>query len=161
MEVDSLSAVLLSSLCFFNSRPLVEVDLSCPVMSIKFSFQLTTSRGGRPDGVEDEGLPFNFFNSRPLVEVDTKDFTTEWPNIIFQLTTSRGGRQTNSLPPARVKVFQLTTSRGGRQTNSLPPARVKIFQLTTSRGGRHTCSGRLQHDRTFQLTTSRGGRRMV
>ena len=67
MQVD-----MRNCLKIFNSRPLVEVDLTKIANGALVDFQLTTSRGGRQDSSY-TGLRQNFFNSRPLVEVDRSE----------------------------------------------------------------------------------------
>ena len=61
------------------------------MLSIFFSFQFTTSRGGR--------------------QIDK---VAEWLKGDFQFTTSRGGRHRSGAGYQHSVVFQFTTSRGGR-----------------------------------------------
>ena len=78
------------------------------------TFQLTTSRRGRPF-LRYEFVPYPYFNSLPHAEVDDSGKIRDGESINF-----------NSLPHAEVdgrlrmyfrcpKTFQLTTSRRGRQ----------------------------------------------
>ena len=57
-----------------------------------FTFQLTTSRGGRPNPLPMQAL-ICYFNSRPHEEVDKTLQTEGALAYLFQLTTSRGGRR--------------------------------------------------------------------
>ena len=98
---------------YFNSRPRKEVDQNAckayqhghisthdlarrsthkkGVHMLEYTFQLTTSQGGRPSSC----LPMQGFP-------------------IFQLTTSQGGRREEEFDEDWKKIFQLTTSQGGR-----------------------------------------------
>ena len=154
--------------------------MKSPNSKYSSSFQLTTSRRGRPE------LSIVLWNLRT-----------------FQLTTSRRGRQTALRGAMWTKAFQLTTSRRGRPDNrkdrrnyknfnslphaevdcnmsvacisryhfnSLPHAEVdcmaqnypgqekRAFQLTTSRRGRPSPVRSQASFTPFQLTTSRRGR---
>ena len=100
----------------FNSRPLVEVDNFLMLITKSYSiFQLTTSRGGRQSQLLQSHNAY-FFNSRPLVEVDMIGMTMA-QQINFS-THDLSWRST--LIPSIMTfniLFQLTTSRGGRQQN--------------------------------------------
>ena len=70
-EVDRNPTVLTVGVCHFNSRPRKEVDKTVTQkVAAVFTFQLTTSQGGRLHWF----TPFNnsstYFNSRPRKEVD-------------------------------------------------------------------------------------------
>ena len=69
-----------------------------------FTFQLTTSRGGRPNPLPMQAL-ICYFNSRPHEEVDKTLQTEGALAYLFQLTTSRGGRQIGGLLYAKRKDF--------------------------------------------------------
>ena len=99
------------------------------------TFQLTTSRRGRPF-LRYEFVPYPYFNSLPHAEVDDSGKIRDGESINF-----------NSLPHAEVdgrlrmyfrcpKTFQLTTSRRGRLEHLPELTRRTSFQLTTSRRGR-------------------------
>ncbi len=100
------------------------------------SFQLTTSRRGRPgaSGTKPENLGLSTHdltqrstricrNDCPGPNLSTHDLTQRstimeliWMGLqIFQLTTSRRGRQAPISSIVSSTVFQLTTSRRGRR----------------------------------------------
>ena len=143
------------------------------------SFQLTTSRGGRPIELGNRNLT-EHFNSRPHEEVDPNRSKTFAYLSAFQLTTSRGGRHINTVLS---KLNWYFNSRPHEEVDAnvfIDCGKSVVFQLTTSRGGRllelnHKHSiiyfNSRPHEEvdmlslmqsvkcgTFQLTTSRGGR---
>ena len=91
---------------YFNSRPHKEVDTQkIDVQRQTITFQLTTSRRGRPDA----SFIFAQYSS-------------------FQLTTSRRGRREKNTAMTEWNPFQLTTSRGDRlEPTSLPLAMCDHF----------------------------------
>ena len=147
-----------------------------------FTFQLTTSRGGR------RGLPLliealSHFNSRPHEEVDTQlqylreklyYFNSRPHEEVDRMMSSQRERSKyfNSRPHEEVdwierkgcascRTFQLTTSRGGRHHQGDKIEGRTVFQLTTSRGGRPYDEFTARAQQVFQLTTSRGGRQAI
>ena len=98
-------------------------------------FQLTASRGGRPNQYWKEN-PNHHFNSRPHEEADLLRLLSGFSINRFQLTASRGGRHWVMCYVQPKTLFQLTASRGGRQDGLHMVVFDMAFQLTASRGGR-------------------------
>ena len=91
-EVDLSTVLSISDSVHFNSRPHEEVDRVPKITNDGIiTFQLTTSRGGRPRQI---------LNRRRKVSISTHDLARRSTGTIvhssdrrlFQLTTSRGGR---------------------------------------------------------------------
>ena len=164
----------------FNSRPHEEIDPASNVTAGTYlAFQLTISRGGRPDSrafytvaicISTHDLARRStvrWEKQPDGEnISTHDLTrrsTLRPFFhalpaTFQLTTSRGGRPFLTSSSLYFFSFQLTTSRGGRRYMNGLDGIPSVFQLTTSRGGRRVHRLLQSTREEFQLTTSRGGR---
>ena len=144
----------------FNSRPHEEIDPASNVTAGTYlAFQLTISRGGRPDSRAFYTVAI-CISTHDLARRSTlRPFFHALP-ATFQLTTSRGGRLYTTAQPLHQNpvsthdltrrstlkglfnavyetVFQLTTSRGGRQLLLKNGCHLEVFQLTTSQGGRH------------------------
>ena len=123
---------------YFNSRPHEEVDEHDAVSyNNAGSFQLTTSRRGRPVGC--------------LQRIQL---------FLFQLTTSRRGRLQWHIVFLCDLVFQLTTSRRGRQ--QLIILLGFSISISTHDLTKRSTAKLAQQDaaKLFQLTTSRRGRRL-
>ena len=136
------------------------------MISVKKTFQLTTSRRGRLVTVRCTtrlyGLSTHDLTKRSTIIPDMlPDMST-----LFQLTTSRRGRPQCGGLADGMDDFQLTTSRRGRPLQDYDACISRSFQLTTSRRGRrhhifsHTSRERLStHDLTKRSTSSDTGAR--
>ena len=144
----------------FNSRPHEEVDVGGIVeCQTSISFQLTTSRGGRPIFSGTTAKQAEYFNSRPHEEVDQKTADSAHLLATFQLTTSRGGRLKCSMHETSFRYFN---SRPHEEVDVvlrgdfLGKSSISTHDLTR----RSTCyrQSAVFDSFKFQLTTSRGGR---
>ena len=165
----------------FNSRPHTEVDInSCSYIYRKWSFQLTTSHGGRPIrsgerdycyylsthdltrrstivrlSTETRNKPFN---SRPHTEVDNISRESMGSPLSFQLTTSHGGRP--SICSSSSFCLRSFNSRPHTEVDvDIQTIPVHIYLSThdlTRRSTRYILG--IAAELFFQLTTSHGGR---
>ena len=100
---------------FFNSRPLVEIDIAAALLSgILLFFQLTTSRGDRQGIIGMNVKPLNFsthdlsWRSTVSCEFNPNSFRFSTHDLSWRSTTV-------NIHCRAAEFFQLTTSRGGRQ----------------------------------------------
>ena len=119
---------------YFNSRPHEEVDASFQTQyGLRLSFQLTTSRGGRPASL---------LARHVIVNISTHDLTRRSTSrllllLVFQLHfNSRPHEEVDSVTPDQAgdgKIFQLTTSRRGRRDRAgsgILPDSISTHDLT-------------------------------
>ena len=89
----------------FNSRPHTEVDInSCSYIYRKWSFQLTTSHGGRPIRSGERDYCY-YLSTHDLTRRSTRYILGIAAELFFQLTTSHGGRLRLYDFPRRVDPF--------------------------------------------------------
>ena len=145
-----------------------------------WTFQLTTSRGGRPSLlIRDSrlavfqlttsrgGRPLTYLLEITFPTISTHDLTrrsTAWNRRRFKSLYHFNSRPHEEVDMDCISekvaylIFQLTTSRGGRHYYAVQQVLDGAFQLTTSRGGRLAVPTIPPNTVLFQLTTSRGGR---
>ena len=121
----------------FNSRPHEEVDLCKNWFKTQImQFQLTTSRGGRPNGV---------VRYIGLLHISTHDLTRRSTRLLRCILSNR--LHFNSRPHEEVDLSLYVVPLAFKYFNSRPHEEVDLqiflpyhpvltFQLTTSRGGR-------------------------
>ena len=111
----------------FNSRPHEEVDtIGYQWCILDLSFQLTTSRRGRP--CEDYKLEiYEEISTHDLTKRSTEILNVMMCQYLFQLTTSRRGRPCPGRSRFLAVEFQLTTSRRGRRRICDIVCRISYF----------------------------------
>ena len=165
----------------FNSRPRKEVDEITPCNHVvAFSFQLTTSQGGRRSIVRNSIAsivisthdlarrstcnPLNsrtsqfYFNSRPRKEVDTvRGCSVSIRSNISTHDLARRSTWEHQFYCFR-NIFQLTTSQGGRPRFLVPLYHSRYFNSRPRKEVDSALEDTGIKIYKFQLTTSQGGR---
>ena len=102
-----------------------------------YTFQFTTSQGGRPSPCISNLLVF-----------------------VFQFTTSQGGRHPALCDGLAVGVFQFTTSQGGRHCPAHSGCYTIILSIHDLTRRSTAMTAYIHCITSFQFTTSQGGRRL-
>ena len=159
-EVDKLRIMVMKSCCSFNSRPHAEVDQYGTLWRcVKGSFQLTTSRRGRPFHPRGAPQHTHSFNSRPHAEVDrphknrlthgilsTHDLTQR--STLTWITNDDLSESFNSRPHAEVDKHQKTIMLKEETLSTHDLTQRSTFY----RGGRSDCKYLSTHDLTQRST---------
>ena len=159
-EVDKLRIMVMKSCCSFNSRPHAEVDQYGTLWRcVKGSFQLTTSRRGRPFHPRGAPQHTHSFNSRPHAEVDrphknrlthgilsTHDLTQR--STLTWITNDDLSESFNSRPHAEVDKHQKTIMLKEETLSTHDLTQRSTFY----RGGRSGCKYLSTHDLTQRST---------